>query len=90
MTDPTAHLTEMLARIDANIARMTAVLDPALSIAADTITFSRLDDLAALLDACCQTIRRVKLQAFNGDISTEEAAATVRETAETINQFCKS
>lgn len=56
---------------------------------ADTITTSTLDDLEALLIAARATIRRVRLQADSGEISTQNAAAIVKETAEMINNFCK-
>ena len=56
---------------------------------ADTITESRLADLKALLESAVDTISRLHLQSVNGDISTQDAAAIVRETAETITNFCK-
>ena len=88
MTPTIDHLTELLARVDANIARMAAVLDPEPETA-ETVTQDKLHDLADLLYQSSQTIRRCRLQAEAGDIAPSEAADTVKDVVETINRFCR-
>jgi hypothetical protein len=56
---------------------------------ADSITLDFLEALEDLLANSCQTIRRVRLRSLAGDLGPQDAAVIVRETAETINQFCK-
>jgi len=65
---------------------VSEIIQPNLS---ETITTAFLDGLAAVLDSSRQTIRRVRLEAESGEISTEQAASVVKEVAETINSFCK-
>jgi len=57
---------------------------------ADTITDNLLEDLATLMEDAAQTIRRTRLMAANGDLGPDEAARIVKETADTINQFCET
>ena len=51
------------------------------------ITIDQLEALAEILDSSCQTIRRCRLKAENGDLGPDEAILTVRDVTETINTF---
>ncbi len=53
----------------------------------DTITLDSLEALEDLLANSCQTVRRIKLKAANGDISPEEAVMHVSVVAHSIATF---
>lgn len=53
---------------------------------ADTITVSRLNDLAAILEVATETVWRMHTEAVAGTISPAEAAEIINETIQTIKK----
>jgi hypothetical protein len=52
----------------------------------DTVTLEGLTGLESLLYQAANTVRRVRLEATEGLITTGEAAAMINHLAETINK----
>ena len=56
---------------------------------ADTITVSRLNDLAAILEVATETVWRMHTEAVAGTISPAEAAEIINETIANIQQAAR-
>jgi len=53
-----------------------------------SITLASLESLEDLLANSCQTVRRIRLQSTNGDLSPEQAVELVADVAKSIAEFC--
>ena len=53
---------------------------------ADTITIDRMTDLEDILQESIHIVRRIRLEALEGIVSTATAAETINHLAETIKQ----